>query len=191
MCIRDRRYTVPIPGVRTTSCSNFVVTLGRPDIAYSVALLSSFLRNPKVVHLDAAYRVLKPLVTRVSLRTSKAGTKLQMKINSYPSHGNTSTLPYLTYICVCYYSWWRRHHLLIQTNPLSSTAAEHFAARTTLLNITRLIFAIYGTLIAKIREIVNKKIAPKTKQQQSSPKYFLKYNLITWKHLITHHHCKD
>jgi hypothetical protein len=57
---RDSGYLIPDPTVYRRMIGRLVyLTITRPDISFSVQLLSQFMNSPRKPHLDAAYKVLK------------------------------------------------------------------------------------------------------------------------------------
>ena len=75
----------------------FIVNVSRPDVAYSVSLLSRFFQAPRQVHLKAAYRVFQYLCTTCTHElVFCAGSPLQITIYSDASHGSATDSPYAT-----------------------------------------------------------------------------------------------
>ncbi|EDO14448.1 Tkp5 protein [Vanderwaltozyma polyspora DSM 70294] len=75
----------------------FIANAGRPDIAYSVSLLPRFLKDPRVVHVYAAHRVMQYLYTTCFQGLSyRAGSPLQLTVYSDASHGSLADMPFST-----------------------------------------------------------------------------------------------
>ena len=75
----------------------FIANTGRPDVAYSVGLLSRFLQAPRQVHLRAAHRVFQYLyTTRTHELVFRVGSPLQLTIYSDASHNSVTDIPYAT-----------------------------------------------------------------------------------------------
>ncbi|EDO14703.1 Tkp5 protein [Vanderwaltozyma polyspora DSM 70294] len=109
----------------------FISNSGRPDVAHSVSLLSRFLKDPRVVHLNAAHRVLQYLYTyRLRGLHYRTGSSLGLTVYSDASHGSLTDLPFSTggYVtllsggCVIWSS-----KKIKTTICLSSTEAEYIA----------------------------------------------------------------
>ena len=75
----------------------FIANTSRPDVAYSVGLLSRFLQAPRQVHLRAAHRVFQYLyTTRTHELVFRVGSPLQITIYSDASHGSATDISYAT-----------------------------------------------------------------------------------------------
>lgn len=75
----------------------FISNTGRPDIAYSVSLLSRFLKAPTEIHLRAARRVFQYLYsTRSAALVYHKGSPVSLDIFSDASYGNRADIPYAT-----------------------------------------------------------------------------------------------
>ena len=109
----------------------FIANTGRPDVAYSVSLLSRFMQAPRKVHLRAAHRVFQYLyTTRTHRLVYRSGSPIQAVIYSDASHGSAADIPYATrgYIVQmagCTVTWSSKK---IKMVTLSSTEAEYVAA---------------------------------------------------------------
>ena len=109
----------------------FIANTGRPDVAYSVSLLSRFLQSPRQVHLRAAHRVFQYLyTTRTHRLVYRSGSPLQAVIYSDASHGSAVDIPYATrgYIVQMAGGTVTWSSKKIKMVTLSSTEAEYVAA---------------------------------------------------------------
>lgn len=109
----------------------FVANTGRPDIAYSISLLSRFLKSPRQVHMMAAQRIMQYLYTTRNYGLSyQSTTPLTLAIYSDASYGSVSDLPlstggYITFLAEGVVSWKSNK---IRSVCQSSTEAEYVAA---------------------------------------------------------------
>ena len=109
----------------------FIANTGRPDVAYSVSLLSRFMQAPRQVHLRAAHRVFQYLyTTRTHRLVYRSGSPLQVVIYSDASHGSAADIPYATrgYIVQMAGGTVTWSSKKIKMVTLSSTEAEYVAA---------------------------------------------------------------
>ena len=109
----------------------FIANTGRPDVAYSVSLLSRFMQAPRKVHLRAAHRVFQYLyTTRTHRLVYRSGSPIQALIYSDASHGSAADIPYATrgYIVQMAGGTVTWSSKKIKMVTLSSTEAEYVAA---------------------------------------------------------------
>ena len=109
----------------------FIANTGRPDVAYSVSLLSRFMQAPRKVHLRAAHRVFQYLyTTRTHRLVYRSGSPIQAVIYSDASHGSAADIPYATRGHIVQMAGgtvtWSSKKIKMVT--LSSTEAEYVAA---------------------------------------------------------------
>jgi hypothetical protein len=144
-----------VPYPRAIGSLMYAATSTRPDIAFPVAILSQFLRNPTRMHWEAAKRIIRYLKgtkdLKLTLSTSKGGLEAYVDADWASQPHRHSMSGYVVLLHGSPIAWSARKQSLI---ALSTAEAEYIALTSVareLLYIQLLLEELYGPVKTPIQ----------------------------------------